>query len=115
MLRALSATLETAVGEDAEVMRLGEDEFALLARHAHDEASANELVQRVRKRLSRSLGVHQHEFYLDVSMGVALRPATARDPESLLRAANAAMQPPAEHSIFVEQSGSGSGCYRLDP
>ncbi|MGK3993624.1 hypothetical protein [Sorangium sp. So ce1024] len=26
-----------------------------------------------------------------------------------------AMQPPAEHSIFVEQSGSGSGCYRFDP
>jgi len=46
----------------------------------------------VRKRLSRSLGVHEHQFYLDVSMGVALRPGTARDPESLLRAANAAMR-----------------------
>jgi diguanylate cyclase (GGDEF)-like protein/PAS domain S-box-containing protein len=92
VLRALSATLQQAVNGEAEVMRLGEDEFALLARNAHDETSANALVQRVRKRLSRSLAVPRHEFYLDVSMGVALYPTTTRDPEALLRAANAAMR-----------------------
>ncbi|HEX3140922.1 MAG TPA: bifunctional diguanylate cyclase/phosphodiesterase [Rhizobacter sp.] len=92
VLRALAATLQQAVNGEAEVMRLGEDEFALLARSANDEASANALVQRVRKRLSRSLTVLRHEFYLDVSMGVALHPGTTRDPEALLRAANAAMR-----------------------
>ncbi|HET7792044.1 MAG TPA: bifunctional diguanylate cyclase/phosphodiesterase [Rhizobacter sp.] len=92
VLRALSATLQQAVGGEAEVMRLGEDEFALLARKAHDETSAGALVQRVRKRLSRSLTVQNHEFFLDVSMGVALCPATTRNPEALLRAANAAMR-----------------------
>jgi diguanylate cyclase (GGDEF)-like protein/PAS domain S-box-containing protein len=91
VLRSLSSSLQQAVNGEAEVMRLGEDEFALLARNAHDEASANALVQRVRKRLSRSLAVHRHEFFLDVSMGVALYPTTTRDPEALLRAANAAM------------------------
>ncbi len=91
VLRSLSSTLQQAVNGDAELMRLGEDEFALLSRTAHDETSANALVQRVRKRLSRALTVQSHEFYLDVSMGVALYPGTTRDPEALLRAANAAM------------------------
>ncbi len=91
VLRTLSIALQQKLAGEAEVMRLGEDEFALLAGSAHDEDSANSLVQRVRKRLSRALTVHEHEFFLDVSMGVALYPATARTPEALLRAANAAM------------------------
>jgi len=91
VLRVLAVTLQKALNGDAELMRLGEDEFALLARDAAGEAEANALVQRVRKRLSRPLAVQQHEFFLDVSMGVALYPATASGPEALLRAANAAM------------------------
>ena len=91
VLRALAATLQRALNGEAEVMRLGEDEFALLARDAHDEASVESLVQRVRKRLSRALQVPGHDFFLDVSMGAALYPTTSRDPEALLRATNAAM------------------------
>ncbi|MEO8154997.1 MAG: EAL domain-containing protein [Rhizobacter sp.] len=91
VLRALATTLEHSLAGEAEVMRLGEDEFALLAQNASDESSANALAQRVRKRLSRALTVHEHEFFLDVSMGVALHPVTTRSPEALLRAANAAM------------------------
>ncbi len=91
VLRTLSATLQACVGGEAEVMRLGEDEFALLARDVEDEDRAVALALRVRKRLTRPLAVPPHEFFLDVSMGVALYPATARDPDALLRAANAAM------------------------
>lgn len=91
VLRTLAATLEHTLAGQAEVMRLGEDEFALLAHGAVDEESANALAQRVRKRLSRALTVQRHEFFLDVSMGVALYPATTSSPEALLRAANAAM------------------------
>jgi diguanylate cyclase (GGDEF)-like protein/PAS domain S-box-containing protein len=91
VLRTLANTLEHTLAGEAEVMRLGEDEFALLAHRAADEDSAHSLTQRVRKRLSRALTVHRHEFFLDVSMGVALYPTTTRNPEALLRAANAAM------------------------
>ncbi|MBC7992585.1 MAG: GGDEF domain-containing protein [Rhizobacter sp.] len=91
VLRTLATTLEHTLHGEAEVMRLGEDEFALLAHRAGDEDSAQALTQRVRKRLSRALTVHRHEFFLDVSMGVALYPTTTRNPEALLRAANAAM------------------------
>ncbi len=91
VLRALATTLEHTLVGEAEVMRLGEDEFALLAHSAIDEDSAIAVAQRVRKRLSRALDVQPHEFFLDVSMGVALHPGTASNPEALLRAANAAM------------------------
>jgi diguanylate cyclase (GGDEF)-like protein/PAS domain S-box-containing protein len=92
VLRTLASTLEHTLVGEAEVMRLGEDEFALLAHSADNEDSANALAQRVRKRLSRALTVQRHEFFLDVSMGVALHPTTtSSSPEALLRAANAAM------------------------
>lgn len=91
VLRTLAATLRQTAAGEAEVMRLGEDEFALLALGAPDEDTARDLAQRVRKRLSRALRVQAHEFFLDVSMGVALHPANATTPEALLRAANAAM------------------------
>ncbi len=91
VLRALASALQQTLGSAAEVMRLGEDEFALLATRANDAESAEALAQRVRQRLSRALTVHRHEFFLDVSIGAALFPSTTRDPEGLLRAANAAM------------------------
>jgi diguanylate cyclase (GGDEF)-like protein/PAS domain S-box-containing protein len=91
VLRTLAVTLQQTVSTDVEVMRLGEDEFALLALDVQDEDAARRLAQGVRKRLSRALKVQAHEFFLDVSMGVALYPANAGTPEALLRAAHAAM------------------------
>jgi EAL domain-containing protein (putative c-di-GMP-specific phosphodiesterase class I) len=48
-------------------------------------------VTRVRSLLMRPLLVAKQEFFLDASLGIALFPSSARDSESLLRAANAAM------------------------
>ncbi len=98
VLRMLAGALQQAVNGDAQVLRLGEDEFALIAPKADDEASVRALGERVRERLgqalrvqSQSLGEAQHEFFLDVSMGAALHPVGAGTPEALLRAATAAM------------------------
>ena len=120
VLRTLATTLQKTVAGEAEVMRLGEDEFALLALNAHDEDSARALAERVRTRLLRALKVQplpapasppaapateaadppgatpaaaqpRSQFFLDVSMGAALHPVAPGTPEALLRAANAAM------------------------
>ncbi len=72
-------------------MRLGEDEFALLAPSGDADATAQRLADTVRQFVAQPLALQQQRFFLDLSMGVALYPATARDPEALLRAANAAM------------------------
>ncbi len=94
VLRALAAGLAAQLGAQADVMRLGEDEFALLApapSAALAERAAHELAQGVRQLLTQPVALPQHRFYLDVSIGIALHPAHAATPDALLRAANAAM------------------------
>ena len=95
VLRALAAGLTRGVAASAvphaEVMRLGEDEFALLAPAADAERAADQLVQAVRQLLMHAFELPQHRFFLDVSIGVALHPVSAAGPEALLRSANAAM------------------------
>lgn len=91
VLRALAAALVGALRGRAEVMRLGEDEFALLAPAGAPDLAARQVAQTVRELLAQPLPVPGHEFFLDASIGVALHPAHGREPEALLRAANAAM------------------------
>jgi diguanylate cyclase (GGDEF)-like protein len=95
VLRALAVALKqrmtAGLPPHADVMRLGEDEFALLAPAADAQRIADELAQAVRELLGQPLELPQHRFFLDVSMGVALHPADGTVPEALLRAANAAM------------------------
>lgn len=91
VLRVLALRLDETLRGRAETMRLGEDEFALLAPADDSEHSAREVAQRVRELLAQPLVLPGHEFFLDVSMGVALHPAHGRGAEALLRAANAAM------------------------
>ncbi len=91
VLRALAARLAGTLRGEAETMRLGEDEFALLAPAEDPERAAHALAQHVRDLLAQPLALPGQEFFLDVSMGVSLHPAHGRGAEALLRAANAAM------------------------
>jgi len=95
VLRALAAALQQAAPEPAELMRLGEDEFALLlplaSAEGDAEAASLALAGQVRERLQQPLELPGHRFYVDMSIGIALHPASGREPEGLLRAAQAAM------------------------
>lgn len=91
VLKGLAAMLTGATQGRAEVMRLGEDEFALLAAGADGHALAEALTAQVREALSQPLMLPQHQFFLDVSMGVAVHPSVAEGPDGLLQAADAAM------------------------
>lgn len=91
VLKGLAQTLTTALEGRAEVMRLGEDEFALLAVGPQACRVTDEITQKVRDALAQPLVLPHHQFFLDVSMGAAIHPSVADDPEGLLQAANAAM------------------------
>ena len=114
VLRALADALHATLKNGAAVMRLGEDEFALLA-VANDAArAARELSQQVQNLLLQPLVTARHQFFLDVSMGIALHPDNAREPEALLRAANAAMHeakrtPGTSLQFAEERFARGSG------
>ena len=91
VLRAMGQALREAMDSGCEVMRLAGDEFALVSATEGDGDMAIEIVARVRNLLVSPLQVSKQEFFLDASLGIALYPSSARDAESLLRAANAAM------------------------
>jgi diguanylate cyclase (GGDEF)-like protein len=114
VLRALADALHRALKNSAAVMRLGEDEFALLAVANDAERAARELSQQVQNLLMQPLVTARHQFFLDVSMGIALHPDNAREPEALLRAANAAMHeakrtPGTSLQFAEERFARGSG------
>ena len=142
VLRALAGRLGSEFAGRAEVMRLGEDEFALLATAPSgatpatvagtDNATADSgataldiaaataqcaraLAQDVRQMLQQPIELPHNRFFLDVSIGVALHPTHACDPEALLRSANAAMheakRTPGSSLQFAEERferGSGA-------
>ncbi|WP_367850265.1 putative bifunctional diguanylate cyclase/phosphodiesterase [Rhodoferax sp. WC2427] len=91
VLKALALALARELGEGCELMRLGADEFAFLSRSHRDGDSAAAKARRVQQLLLRPLVLPQRNFFIDVSMGIALYPEHAQDAEALLRAANAAM------------------------
>lgn len=94
VLKALGHALRGALDTGVEVMRLAGDEFALVsAPHGNGDSgeTAVALVTSVRQLLARPLQVNEREIFLDASLGIALYPNSARDADSLLRAANAAM------------------------
>ena len=91
VLRTLAIGLVATVGGQAEVMRLGEDEFALLVVDPEPETAARRLGAQVREFIARPLESARRRVFLDLSIGVALHPQTARDADAVLRAANAAM------------------------
>ncbi len=91
VLRAMGLALRGAMDADCEVMRLAGDEFALVSAPNGSGDMAVELVTSVRQLLAKPLQVAGQDLFLDASLGIALYPNSARDADSLLRAANAAM------------------------
>jgi diguanylate cyclase (GGDEF)-like protein/PAS domain S-box-containing protein len=113
VLRELARRLTARFGERADVMRLGEDEFALVARAPEPAAAAQAFATEVKQLLAEPVPAAGRAFYLDVSMGIALLPHTAADAESLLRAATAAMHaakatPGTSHLFAQQQFEQGS-------
>lgn len=115
VLKGLAQGLGPALPRPAELMRLGEDEFALLACADDAEAAAVRLVAALRAFVREPLALADTSHYLDLSIGIALHPGTATDPEALLRAAHAAMheakRTPGTSFQFAEERferGSGS-------
>lgn len=101
VLVGLAGLLQQALQARAEVMRLGEDEFAVLARaggEADDAARvASDLSHTVKQLLVQPLAVGEHHFYIDVSMGVATHPSSAENPQALLQSVQAAMHEAKQH------------------
>lgn len=91
VLKVLSTDLARRFVYQAQVMRMGEDEFAVLIECEDAVTVAERIAQEVKAMLREPLVLPAHRFFLDVSMGVASHPSSAQDAEAFLQVAHAAM------------------------
>jgi diguanylate cyclase (GGDEF)-like protein/PAS domain S-box-containing protein len=91
LLRAVAARLESSLRATDTVARIGGDEFVLvLSDHKSTQSVAGEL-QRIVDSFSQPFAIDGRDVFVTASVGVALYPQDAGDPESLMKSAELAM------------------------
>src|SRR3984885_6472519 len=91
LLVAVAKRLVACTREEDTVARLGGDEFAVLIDSATASADAEAVSERLARSLTDPFVIEGHELRLGVSIGRAVFPIDADDPDGLLRCADAAM------------------------
>ncbi|MFH1044806.1 MAG: EAL domain-containing protein [Pseudomonadota bacterium] len=104
LLRAVVARLESSLRAMDTVARMGGDEFVLVLSDQKSEQSVSAEMQRIVESFSQPFAVDGRDVFITASVGVALYPQDANDPESLMKSAELAMYRAKE---------SGRNTYRL--
>jgi diguanylate cyclase (GGDEF)-like protein/PAS domain S-box-containing protein len=91
LLRAVAARLESSLRAMDTVARLGGDEFVLVLSDQKNEQSVSAELQRIVTSFSQPFSVDGRDVFITASVGVALYPQDAKDPESLMKYAELAM------------------------
>ncbi|MCL4499161.1 MAG: EAL domain-containing protein [Chloroflexi bacterium] len=91
LMREVAERLRSLMRESDTVARLGGDEFTLLLSPVNHEDDAETVAERILDALAPSFKLHDHEFHVTASVGIALFPGDGRTVESLLKNADSAM------------------------
>jgi diguanylate cyclase (GGDEF)-like protein/PAS domain S-box-containing protein len=91
LLVAMSRRLEDMLGDSGLIARLGGDEFAILLTENADRAGATAVAQLVERALEQPFEVEGISLQTNASLGIALYPDHATDPELLAQRADVAM------------------------
>ncbi|HEY3319267.1 MAG TPA: EAL domain-containing protein [Planctomycetota bacterium] len=91
LLAAFAKRLQTCIRPCDTLARFGCDEFCVLMEDVNGLAGASALAERIHRELSRTVLVLQNEFFVTVSIGIALGSHDTPDSEHLLRNADIAM------------------------
>ena len=91
LLQEVAKRLLSAVRESDTVARLGGDEFVLVLPERRDGALNTAVVQRIMDAVAKPITVEQHDFFVTISVGVAVYPGDGGEPDVLLKHADIAM------------------------
>ncbi|MEG2032733.1 MAG: EAL domain-containing protein, partial [Janthinobacterium sp.] len=91
LLRQFSNRLVECVRLRDTVGRLGNDEFALILTMSRNQQEAVAVANQVREALRAPFDLQGHAATLTASIGIAMYPDDATDPETLIKYANTAM------------------------
>jgi diguanylate cyclase len=101
LLRQVAGRLKDTMGEDDCVAHFSSDAFAMVSPRAVDAYSANQLVGRLMDAFAEPFVVNGIEFFISISVGVALYPEHGADVASLLVNAESAM-------VLAKKLGGGN-------
>lgn len=102
MLQMVAQRIRRVSRESDYVARLGGDEFALLQLHPPSPASGGTLAEKLLQELAQPFTIDGHETKISASIGIAVCPGDAVNPDELLKKADLALYH-AKHS--------GRNCY----
>lgn len=92
VLKQLAERLESTLQDWGSAARPSGDEFYILLTELHDPAEITACLDRISRALSLPILIDEREVRVRGSMGVAVFPADAGEPEALVRAAEVALQ-----------------------
>jgi diguanylate cyclase (GGDEF)-like protein len=91
VLQAVAERLRAAVGDFGYCARLGGDEFTVVCASARGTEEIEQAASRIVGSFQEPLVVDGRELLMGLSLGASVFPDHGRDPEGLLRAADAAL------------------------
>jgi len=91
VLQAVADRLRGVVEDIGFCARLGGDEFTIVVEHVQDAGDVERAAERLVEGFQEPLVVDGREILMGLSVGASLFPVHGRDPEGLLRAADAAL------------------------
>jgi diguanylate cyclase (GGDEF)-like protein len=91
LLIAMAERLQYCVSSKDVLARFGGDEFAVLMRDYQKKDHHIQVIECIQRKLEPAFTLKGYEFYVSVSLGVALGNDTYKKPEEILRDADAAM------------------------
>ena len=92
VLKQLAERLESTLQDWGSAARPSGDEFYILLTELHDPAEITGCLDRISRALSLPILIDEREVRVRGSMGMAVFPADAGEPEALVRAAEVALQ-----------------------
>lgn len=101
LLVAVTQRLKSVLPSSWQLYRLGSDEFMVVTHPGKQPiATVLEPAKALKNAMKAPFGIHTHEFFVEVSIGISQFPQHGREAEALLRSADTAL-----HAGKSEQRG----------